>query len=238
MRVDLDKARIYNNGVAICWKGSRTGQKRDVLKEAAKKLRHFSIKKTKIQSACVAAWCKKNTRYMLFITFTFAFEPTEDQARKIWDLMLNSLRNTYNVNSYVWVKERQKSGRLHYHIIIDRNRVDIKAIQATYNSAVLNICPGCPVSTNSVRLGNKPIIYSVASISRYLSKYISKEANEFEKRACGWSDLSLYTDLTTEKLMELVTDKAIYYKTIHVSEMFSVYYLQDFPKIMHPPPKN
>ena len=237
MRIGLDKARVYSNGIVIAWKGERIGQTRDVLTAAARKTRKFSVKRTRLQSACVAAWAGRQSQFMLFITFTFPFDPDENQARKIWDLFLKSLRKTYNVRHYVWVKERQKAGRLHYHLLIDRNRIDIKKLQTTYNGCINNICPGIPCSFNSVRLGSNPIVKTVGSVARYLSKYISKTDNVYEKRACGWSDLSLYQDLTTDELMEMIMLNGIQYKTIHVSETFSVYYLVSYPEIIYPPGK-
>lgn len=227
MRVGLEKARLYYNGIGVTWKGDRVGQKKEVLQRIAKRTRHYSVKRTKLQSACASGWCAKRSKYMLFLTATFAFEPTEVQAARIWDLFLNSLRNTYNVKTYIWVKERQNSGRLHYHILIDRNRIDIKDAQQSFNTACNNIVPNCTVSINSLRLGTNPIVKTIEAVTRYLSKYISKTDNQYQKKAYGYSNLELYRDMSIDDLMQLVIEKGLQFKVINVSEMFSVYFFKD-----------
>src|SRR4030042_2017006 len=129
-------SRLYRNGTIVIWKQDIRGRDTESLTQIARHPRSYSISRTKIQSACIAAWVAKQSKFMLFITFTFPFDPTEKQASKIWDLTLNSLRNTYKIKSYVWVKEKQYKNldRLHYHCIIDRNRVDICKLQESYNS--------------------------------------------------------------------------------------------------------
>src|SRR5574340_463875 len=104
-RTDLTQARIYNNGLLVAWKGDRKGRSVVELKKQAKTKRFYRVRKTKVQSACVAAWCAKHKKVMLFITVTFPFDIDEVKGAKVWDLLLNSLRNTYKIKHYVWVKE-------------------------------------------------------------------------------------------------------------------------------------
>jgi hypothetical protein len=177
----------------------------------------------------VAAWTKRQSKYMLFLTFTFPFDVKEIDASKVWHLLLKSLYKTYNVKNYVWVKENQKNGRVHYHLLIDTGHINIKALQSTYNNCICHVFGECDTSNNSVRLGNNPTIRNITSISRYLSKYISKEPEIYTRRASGWSELELYNDYDTAELLVLLKDMNVYCKTIYVSDMFSVYILLDFP---------
>ena len=172
-------SRLYRNGAIIIWKQDRPGRDIEAMREISKLPRQYRISKIKIQSACLAAWIAKKSKYMLFITFTFPFDPTEKQASKIWDLTLNSLRNTYKIKTYVWIKEKQPKNlnRLHYHIIVDCSYINIRHLQETYNAALEHVFPGCVKFNNSVRLGHRPIIRNVHTIKKYLSKYISKDEN-------------------------------------------------------------
>lgn len=198
-------ARLYRDGTGVIFFDHKSVSERK--KPTQKAERHFKIKGSQVRSACIAAWLNKQSKNMLFITFTFPFDPSEDEAQQIWKLTLDSLRNTYKVNNYVWVKERQESGRLHYHILIDRNRVGIKNLQNTYNHHIINVNAFSMVSNNSVRLGTRPVITSIKSVSYYLSKYITKGNSEstFKKRAWGCSSgYRLYRNVDLDELFKQI----------------------------------
>jgi hypothetical protein len=199
--------KLYRSGLLVVYKGKRAGRKKEELNRISKLERTYSINRTKVRSASLAAWQAKTSKYMLFITFTFPFEPSEEQAAKIWNNLLTNLRNHYEIKNYVWVKECQNSGRIHYHIIVDANRIDIKRLQNTWNRCINHINPDCDCGSNSVRLGNRPIIYNIKAISKYLSKYISKSDTRkaiFNRKAYGFSDsFILAKAITTETADEL-----------------------------------
>jgi hypothetical protein len=224
-------SRLYRNGAIIVWKQDRPGRSGDEMREIRKIIRSYSISKIKIQSACIAAWVVKSSKNMLFLTFTFPFNATEKQAAKIWDLMLNSFRNTYKVNTYVWIKERQTNGRLHYHCIVDRNWINIYHLQKSYNAALESVNPGCVKYNNSVRLGRNPIINNAQRVSKYLSKYISKSENSYVTRAYGFTDnLKLYRNLDSSELEKMLSDKKKY--VIVVDEpYFMIIFLKNFVDI-------
>jgi hypothetical protein len=206
-------SRLYRNGAVIVWKQDRPGRSGDEMREIRKIVRTYSVSKIKIQSACIAAWVAKSSEKMLFLTFTFPFEPNEKQAARVWDLMLNSFRNTYKINTYVWIKEKQpqNNDRLHYHIIVDRAWINIRSLQKSYNNALQTIYPDCVKFNNSVRLGRAPVINNVQRISKYLSKYISKTENCFNSKAYGFTDnLKLYRSLDSSDLEKMLIDKSKY----------------------------
>jgi len=163
------RGRLYRNGVMVFYK-QRLSTNNYYMPPQSKKLRTFSINKTKLQSACIRLWGLRRKKSLLFITFTFAFDVIEADASKIWKLQLDSLRNTYKIRNYVWVKEVQKlnNNRLHYHIIVDRDYIDIKKCQETFNNHVHCVVPDAVISLNSVRLGNNPRVCSVKAIKNYL----------------------------------------------------------------------
>lgn len=203
--LDEVNIRLYASGLVVMYKPHSFGKRsNDQLSLQAKQKRKFFINKSKVQSACVRAWQLKKTKNMLFLTYTFPFEPTEEEAAKIWDLTLKNLKQNYGINYYVWVKERQKNDRLHYHIIVDRNRIDIKSAQSSFNHHINNIRPDVAVSNNSLRLGNNPVIRSVSGVAKYLCKYISKGNIEFERRAYGFTTgMQLSKIIDTEEFLDL-----------------------------------
>lgn len=206
--VDKLSVRLYRDGTGVLY--FTQYRKDNHVNPVQKAERKFGIKKTHVRSACLACWGRKKSKNMLFITFTFPYEPSEIEAKKIWKLLLDSLRNTYNIKNYVWVKERQKTGRLHYHVIVDSDRIGISKLQSTWNNHINNVNPRCAVSNNSVRLGNNPVIRTVKAVSCYLSKYISKDVGEkYTQRAWGTS-----------------IEKESFYKEIDIGEILHSCYEQ------------
>ncbi len=223
-------SRLYRNGAVIIWKQDRPGRSFEDMCEIARHPRTYTVSKIKIQSACIAAWVVKQSKTMLFITFTLPFDATEKQAAKIWDLTLNSLRNTYKIKTYVWIKEKQpqNNDRLHYHIIVDRSFISIRHLQETFNAALDNVKPGCVRFNNSVRLGRSPIVCNVHRIAKYLSKYISKNSNNFEARAYGFTNnLKLYRNLDSSDLEKMLIDKSKYV-TVVDEPYFMIIILKNF----------
>ena len=202
--------RQYRDGSLIFylpWSGCYNGESRE-MQELARRKRRYTLSRIKIRSACAAAWGAKQSKFMLFLTFTLPVKMTEREAAKVWDLTLNTLRNTYNIKSYVWIKEYQQNGKIHYHIVVDRNRINICNLQASYNAALVHVVPGCVKFNNSCRLGKRPIIRNPIGVSRYISKYITKNREYFESRAYGYSEnLVLYRNLDTTDAEKLIMDK-------------------------------
>jgi len=58
-----------------------------------------------------------------------------------------------------------------------------------------------------VRLGNNPIVKDINSVARYLSKYISKEIKEFDTKAYGFTDMTLYRIMDFNDFYDLVRQK-------------------------------
>ena len=180
---------MYRSGLICIYKSNCYEPDPDRLKPVTNH-RKYSINKTKLRSACIAAWVNRRSKFMLFLTFTFPFKPDEPGAVKVWNLTLGSLRNTYKVKNYAWVKEfqTQNDNRIHYHIIVDRDRIDIQSLQASYNTAIKNIFPAANPGNNSVRLGKRPVVRDIKAVKNYLSKYVSKNDTVFNGRAYGFSE--------------------------------------------------
>ena len=143
--------------------------------ETGIKKRVFTINRNIVRSTCISLYSNKKHFCLLFLTFTLPIQIPERQARKAWNALIMNLRNRYGVNAYVWVKEYQTNGRVHYHILIDKPYICIVKLQKTWNSVLLNNTSINEITTNcSVRLGERPRVYSINRVANYLAKYIAK----------------------------------------------------------------
>ena len=150
--------------------------------------RNYRINRNRVRSACVDLWHNRTGNYLLFVTITINSDisnkkQVEKNTGKAYKILLDQLRNQYRVKKYVWVKEYQENGNVHYHILMDTTYIDIVKLQKTWNNAIHNVTGQYPQYNNSVRLGNNPRVYSVKKVKNYLSKYITKQiAEEAENR--------------------------------------------------------
>jgi len=155
----------------------------ETLKKNEKIKRNYRINRNRVRSACVDLFNSRKGAFILFLTVTMPFiladkQDAEKKAVRAWKVFLDQLRNQYNIRKYVWVKEYQCNGNVHYHILLDSTFVDIEKLQKSWNSALHNSYNIMPDFNNSVRLGEKPRVYSVKKVKNYLSKYITKQIAE------------------------------------------------------------
>jgi len=223
------QGKVYRDGTAVLYlphaggKRSLKYEQEQKTDKKTKKKRLYTIDKKKVRSACIELWKRKKGKFVLFITVTFPGNPTEKQTCKVWDAFLDNLRKTYGITQYVWVKEYQKRGVIHYHILLDTVFIDIVRLQRTFNRICFN--QGIPVSNNSVRLGNQPRVFGVKRIKNYLSKYMAKTADRydvFEGRAYDYSNFfQLYEIVDFPTFIDLVsTFKGVKVWECHFSEVY------------------
>lgn len=115
---------------------------------------------------------------IVFFTSTFPYDPSEEEAQAIFKNFMKNLKTNYNVKNYLWVKERQKNGRLHYHFLAEVPYCPIKRLQKAYNSAILGINRTVLVSNNSLRLPNSKkfgnLVRDPRQLAAYIGKYLTK----------------------------------------------------------------
>lgn len=196
------KARLYKSGLFVFYSGG--GGTRKSVAEAREKQkttqRIYTVKKTKLRSACVALWQNRRNKTLLFVTVTCAQDIEEGPAARAWLLFLKNIDVNCNVGKYVWVKERQKSGRLHYHILFDAKYIPVKYMQHAWETSFLSATGHKDLHHCSVRLGDRPIVRDLRRVSRYLSKYVSKGAEPFLRRAYGNSVMEISTEVDATDL--------------------------------------
>ena len=149
--------------------------------------------KVNVQSA-VERWGLSHTG---FLTLTFAdhvLDPKEAQ-RRLNSLATHVLRPRYG--QAIRVYERQKSGRIHYHLLVNvgadiRTGFDFRAIKChDYRSAGPELRAEWAFWRRTAkkygfgRTELLPVISSSAAVGRYVGKYISKHLDAREERDLG-----------------------------------------------------
>lgn len=86
--------------------------------------------KIKIKEKMMAVYAASKNNFTL-CTLTLIGDAEDTKAVKVLNKYFTVLRKKYNQLNYVWVAERQKNGRIHFHIIIDR-RFDIDYINSLW----------------------------------------------------------------------------------------------------------
>jgi hypothetical protein len=144
--------------------------------------------------SCVAKWGIDSTG---FLTLTFADHVTcpKEAQRRMNSLTTAVLRPRYG--GAIRVMERQESGRIHYHLLIDvgadiRTGCDFGAIKKQdYRSASLALRSEWAFWRRTAKLYGfgrtelLPVISTAEAVGRYVGKYISKHLSVREKRDLG-----------------------------------------------------
>lgn len=91
----------------------------------------------------------------------------------------HNLTNGYKVDDYIWVKEYQKNGRPHWHMVANIPFFDIERLNAYW--CRLN---NAPSTSPAIRLNPKPTRFLHSNplhCARYLAKYFSKDLTQGRK---------------------------------------------------------
>lgn len=124
---------------------------------------------------------------LVFLTFTFFYYPSEADASEHFVTLIDNLKKTYNLGNYVWTKERQKSGRIHYHTILDIPFFDIQKLENTWSTIIRHKYPHLSSHNNSIRLPNSGkygnLVTGVHTVAEYIAKYCSKSNERYKFRA-------------------------------------------------------
>jgi len=162
----------------------------ECLKSLAKRTKSYMITNNDYRSIVSAAFnLHRLQKFKLqFFTFTFAYEPSEIISNKILTRFIKNTKKKYDKNfNYIWTKERQESGRIHYHMLCDVPFMPIKDLQDSFNYCVLAIDNCGVVSNNSVRLppdDRKIYKFDQIAVAKYIAKYISKERGKAFTQPC------------------------------------------------------
>lgn len=155
------------------------------------------------RAACALAWNiqfladKYGVSFLGFLTLTFADHVTcpKEAQRRFHSLATNVLRSRYC--DFVWVWERQKNGRIHFHLVVAlrvdiRTGFDFAAIgrhdYRTANPAIRDEWAFWRKTAKGYKFGRTellPVKSTAEGIARYVGKYISKHVGQREERDKG-----------------------------------------------------
>jgi hypothetical protein len=90
------------------------------------------------------SWCRRNKKQCTFLTLTFIDDLSDRLAIRILNKFLTSIRQEVGDGfQYIRVAERQKNGRIHFHLILDRPiniiRFNSLWVVAQYNAGLLGM---------------------------------------------------------------------------------------------------
>ncbi|MGQ5525606.1 rolling circle replication-associated protein [Chitinimonas sp. PSY-7] len=155
------------------------------------------------RAACALAWNiqfladKYGISFLGFLTLTFADHVTcpKEAQRRFHSLATNVLSKRYC--DFVWVWERQKNGRIHFHLVVAL-KVDIRTgfdfagiADNDYRSAGVAIRDEWAFwrkTAKNYKFGRTellPVKSTAEGIARYVGKYISKHIGQREERDKG-----------------------------------------------------
>lgn len=106
-----------------------------------KTARSYNLNKTKVRKK-ITALCRLDNakRFIAFYSISFPVNAPDDVLYRIFNKWLTNCRKRYNLNTYLWVAERQKNETLHFHLLTtDRMNVQEvnKAMSESINNEVL-----------------------------------------------------------------------------------------------------
>lgn len=198
-------------------------------------IRTYKLNKSKVKKKCHAlSRLGKSKEFLAFYSISFPQNLSDQTCYKIYNTWLTRCRNKSDLNTYLWVAERQKNGTIHFHLLTN-NFMKIKLVNGFMASAL----------KTEKRKGNKILqdvdiekyngvdVKRVGSNKRglisYLAKYISKNDIRFYRLPwhCSRNVSRLFTsinldDSDREKILALLPkDESKYTET----------YVHDFVKV-------
>jgi len=225
---DRTRYKLWANGSIVAYSPAYSDGSQ--LKGTKKTLQYsYTSKKLKIQALCCALWRQKRGKVLYFWTVTIPEHIDEKTLAKVWNRYLTLLRNENRIEQYIWVKEYQKNGNLHYHILTDKQvSYANRHIFQKHWEYCLNVYAGVQtVYHNSVRIDttdNRHIVFSVNRVRFYLSKYVAKDKTVFKAKSYAGSD-QLITDVDIDEPdVRYLSEKCCFNKLV-TDDFFNIYVL-------------
>lgn len=157
--------------------------KRTDLRLRSNQPRKTHINRTKVANKVIAFKNVLPSSVKLkFYSISFPFGMPDMAAKKALNIWLTVCRKYYNLVSYIWVAERQSNGTIHFHMVTN----------AWMNISVVNYSMACAISTvirteklqtlkyrkRSYNGVDVETVYNSSDLSKYITKYITKNKEE------------------------------------------------------------
>lgn len=139
---------------------------------------------------------EKRQGNVCFWTFTTQNLKCEEVGAKCFSDLLKNLKKNHGLNSYIWVKERQGNGNLHWHAILDMAYINVVLLSSIWSATLCRNRVAQTDHKNSVNISkNKSgkVVYlrdtkgAVKYLCKYMSKQLAKREKPYMKRCYGMS---------------------------------------------------
>lgn len=182
----------------------------------------FKLNKSKVTSKMYAFFnLKRSKRFVAFYTFTFPPASSDDECFSCLNAILTVCREKMNLKNYIWISERQKNNTIHFHLLTNDfmpieqvNRalaiiIDNKVSKGkmSWSGSSLAKYNGVDVDSIYASKRHKKTGKTLNStqlrqlISNYLTKYISKNNDEFT-HLCYHSSRSVSMLFTSQLFLQ------------------------------------
>jgi hypothetical protein len=223
------KYLLYENGTIIITPGNRPpGRIAEALRKESVKKKTYAIgtrQKRKIQCAGIRMWHKKKNS-IKFITLTFSNSVDQSEANKCLSRYLDNLKKTYDLNTYIIIKEDHKSGVPHFHCIFDIPFQHFEILNFAWCNACRRVMR---FSVNALTTGERVIVEDIKQVAYYITKYIIKSQagnNETRRYFYSRSLESKPQEISYGRYIDLINTFPVW-KHIE-KEFFSITFLKDF----------
>jgi len=174
----------------------------------------------------------KGEKMLYFWTVTFPPSTSDDIAFILLNKWLTRLRQQKMLKDYIWISERQESGTIHFHMVINQkmnvhtaNKFMRASIMYCINDGEINYSRDKAKNYNGVDIAKDRKTRRVINFAKqnkqraltnYLTKYVTKNNDSFTHLAWhssrGYSNLIIqvrftYKEFYNSRCMELVDQK-------------------------------
>ncbi len=140
----------------------------------------YKLNKSKLKKKCHAfSRLKKSSKFLAFYSISFPNGLTDEFGYQIFNTWLTRCRKNCNLNSYIWVAERQKNGTIHFHLLTNDfmpiktvNGFMSKALKTYKNRGIEALKEVDTEKYNGIDV--KKVGNNKKGLISYLAKYISK----------------------------------------------------------------
>jgi hypothetical protein len=159
---------------------------------------------------------KRGQKGLTFVTLTFINHVPDKIAVKCLNNFLTWVRKNKQGFNYLWVAERQKNGRLHFHVIC--NKFFPVSYYNAYWVRVQNIMGINHISGNNLNPFDVRHIKQIKTLAKYITKYVTKNTTSFDCAVwnCSRSISALCTGYTSDNTYhDFITSNLPNYSTVY-----------------------
>lgn len=188
-------------------KTSEIGSSSDIEVEEKKA---FRLNKSKVKKKCHAlSRLEKSRKFLAFYSISFPAGLPDENAYKIFNTWLTRCRKDANLNTYLWVAERQKNGTIHFHLLTN-DFMPIRQVNGFMARCLLSEKKKGIEALKNMDLEKyngvdvKKVGKNKNGIISYLAKYVTKNEVEFYRLPwhCSRDVSRLFTTINYDEVEE------------------------------------